>query len=113
MDTVKDTSDYGALFQNLINRILKGDGYSTAGLRQAAFNNSDLPEPLHALIAKVANAAFKVTDGEVDAVKQSGVSEDEIFELIVCAAVGAASRQYENGLAALAEAMQEGGQHAS
>jgi alkylhydroperoxidase/carboxymuconolactone decarboxylase family protein YurZ len=37
-------------------------------------------------------------------VKESGLSEDEVFELVVCAAVGQAARQYESALAALAEA---------
>jgi len=39
--------------------------------------------------------------------------EDQLFELIICAAVGQASRQYEAGLAALAEAKKEGGSYAS
>ena len=45
-----------------------------------------------------------VTDEDVAAVQASGLSEDQIFEIVVCAAIGQASRQYTNALAALASA---------
>jgi len=34
-----------------------------------------------------------------------GLSEDQIFELVVCAAIGQATRQYQSALGALAEAV--------
>ena len=42
------------------------------------------------------------------AAKASGCTEDQIFELVVCAAVGQSTRLYEAGLAALAEATGQG-----
>jgi hypothetical protein len=45
-----------------------------------------------------------VTEADFAAAKASGLSEDQLFELVVCAAVGQSTRQYEAGLAALAEA---------
>ncbi|HEU4556123.1 MAG TPA: hypothetical protein VFS25_24965 [Chitinophaga sp.] len=104
---------YSQLYHSLINRILHGAGHSSQQERQAAFSNADLPQPLHTLLNKVAYEAYKVTDSDIEAVKQTGVNEDQLFELIVCAAVGQASRQYENGLAALAAAVKQGGEHAS
>ena len=104
---------YGPLYHDILNRILKGKGYSSQKERQAAFSNTNLPQPMHPLIDKVAYNAYKVTDEDINALKETGVSEDQIFELIVCGAVGQASRQYENALAALAEAVKEGGSHAS
>ena len=109
----KTGAGYGQLYRNLVNRILKGKGYSSQEARLAAFNNADLPQPMHALIGKVAYNAYKVTDSDIDALKETGVSENQLFELIVCAAAGQASRQYENALAALTEAEKEGGAHAS
>ncbi len=44
------------------------------------------------------------TDGDIAAVKAAGFSDDQTFELVVCAAVGEATRQYQSGLAALAAA---------
>ena len=35
---------------------------------------------------------------------EAGFTEDQLFELVICAAVGQSTRQYEAGLAALAEA---------
>lgn len=49
-----------------------------------------------------------MTDADLAAAKASGFSEDELFELVVCAAVGQSSRLYTAGLAALAAATGEG-----
>lgn len=69
--------------------------------RKAAFNNSGLPEPLGSLVDKVARQAYRVTDEDIAAARASSVSENEIFEIVVCAAVGQATRQYDTALAAL------------
>jgi hypothetical protein len=37
--------------------------------------------------------------------KASGLSEDQVFELVVCAAVGQSARQYETALEALDQAL--------
>lgn len=113
MRTGKNAASFKQLYDNLLNRILKGKGDSSQEQRKAAFNNADLSEPLSTLINKVAHHAYKVTDSDINAVKSTGVSEDQLFELIICAATGQASRQYESGLAALAEVTGKGGKHAS
>jgi hypothetical protein len=64
------------------------------------------------LIEKVARYAYKVTDADITAARTSGLSEDEIFELVVCAAIGQATRQYDSARAAL-EAATKGSEHAS
>lgn len=61
----------------------------------------------------MAYQSYKVTDSDIAAVKATGVTEDQLFELLICGAVGQASRQYQSGLTALAGAIQEGGRHAS
>jgi alkylhydroperoxidase family enzyme len=50
---------------------------------------------------KVASRSSQITDRDLDAVRTAGYSDEQIFELIICAAVGEATRQYESGLAAL------------
>jgi len=105
--------EYKKLYQDLTGRILKGKGESTTQQRQAAFDQTDLPEPSNTLINKVAYQSHKVTDSDISAVKATGVTEDQIFELVICGAMGQASRQYQSGLTALADAIQEGGHHAS
>ena len=85
----------------LVERILEGDGKASPSERRAAFNNTGLAEPLGTLVDKVAKQAYRVTDEDVTAAKVSGLSEDQVFEILVCAAVGQATRQYETAFASL------------
>ncbi|MBR7830845.1 hypothetical protein KDK95_31365, partial [Actinospica sp. MGRD01-02] len=54
---------------------------------------------------KVVATPALVTDADFAAGRAAGLSEDQLFEVVVCAAVGQATRQYEAGLAALDEAL--------
>jgi hypothetical protein len=92
----------------LVDRVLNGEGKASPELRARAFANADLPAPLQALIGKVATRPVQVTDADFTAAKAAGFSEDQLFELVVCAAVGQSARLYEAGLAALAEAAATG-----
>jgi hypothetical protein len=69
----------------LVTRILEGDGHAARAARRAAFENIGLAEPLRTLIDKVARQPTRVTNEDIAAVKASGESEDQIFELVVCA----------------------------
>lgn len=73
-------------------------------LRAKAFENRDLREPLSTLLNKVARRSFEVLDNDFGAALSVGFTEDELFELVICAAVGESSRLYQAGLAALDEA---------
>ena len=95
--------------QAVVTRVLEGDGRASRAERRAAFDDATLIEPLGGLIGKVAKHPTQITDDDIAAVKASGLSEDEIFELVVCAAVGQATRQYLNGLAVLATAIGDEG----
>jgi hypothetical protein len=88
----------------LVNRILHGPGRAPAAQRARAFDNAKLPEPLGPLLDKVAAKPAQVTDADFAAAGAGGFTDDQLFELVICAAVGQATRQYEAGLAALAEA---------
>jgi alkylhydroperoxidase family enzyme len=87
----------------LILRITDGDAHSSAQERRSAFDGNG-PDALRALIEKVQLHAHKITDEDIAAAKAAGFSEDHIFELVVCAAVGQANRQLECALDALDEA---------
>jgi hypothetical protein len=95
------------LHRELVARVLEGDGKAAPELRRAAFENAGLSEPIRTLIEKVAHHAYQITDGDVAAVLTAGLSEDQIFEIVICAAIGQASRQYSSALAALASATDE------
>jgi hypothetical protein len=87
-----------------VQRALNGPGRSRPEARRAAFENQGGNAPGRALVDKIARCAWTVTDADMAAAKAAGVSEDEIFELTVCAAYGQATRQLNAALAALDEA---------
>jgi hypothetical protein len=105
-------SNFTRARQVLIARTLDGDGRASHALRRAAFDNAGLAAPVSTLVDKVAKRAYTVTDDDIAAVRASGLSEDQILELVVCAAIGQATRQYETALAAL-EAATQRSEHAS
>jgi alkylhydroperoxidase family enzyme len=108
-DAVPDEDKKRAAHQALVDRVLSGEGRASAEQRARAFSNDGLSPPLKALIGKVATRPAQVTDADFAAAKASGCSEDQLFELVICAAVGQSARLYEAGLAALAEATVNGG----
>lgn len=90
--------------QALVESVLNGPGQASVEQRSQAFHNEGLAPPLDGLVGKVATAPTEVTEADFTAAKAAGFSEDQVFELVVCAAVGQSTRLYEAGLAALAEA---------
>ena len=94
-------SDIRKAHKALQMRILEGAGDSSPAMRQAAFDNCGLAGPQGALVGKVAERAYRVTDQDIIEVEVAGLSEDQIFEIVVCAAVGQATRQYDEALTAL------------
>src|SRR5688500_10878941 len=88
----------------LVRTVLEAPGRLDAKLRRAAFERGELPEPLGSLVAKIHRNAWKVTDEDVAAARAAGWSQDQLFELIVCAAVGASKERLDAGLRALADA---------
>jgi len=87
----------------VIERITAGGGKASTDHRKAAFDGGG-PAGATGLIEKVTKHAYKVKDEDIAEAKAAGFSEDQIFELVICAAVGQANRQLENALAALDEA---------
>jgi alkylhydroperoxidase family enzyme len=98
-----------AAFRALVDRILNGEGRASAQQRARAYSNEGLSSsPADALIGKVATRPVQVTEADFAAAKAAGLSEDQLFELVICAVVGQSARLYEAGLAALAEATVDG-----
>lgn len=96
-------SDITELHKALIGRILGTQARAPLYLRRAAFDNAGLDEPVSVLVDKVALRSSRVTDEDVADARAAGLSEDQIFEVVVCAAVGQATRQYTRALEALAD----------
>jgi hypothetical protein len=100
-------SDIRQLCRALVARVLEGDGTASHIQRRAAFDNAGLSKPASTLIDKIVHHADKVLDEDIVAVRASGLSEDQIFETVVCAAIGQAVRQHDSAIAALDTAMGE------
>jgi hypothetical protein len=94
-----------AAFRALQDRVLNGEGKASPEQRARAFGNTGLCPPLDGLLGKVVTRPVQVTDADFAAARAAGFSEDELFELVVCAAVGQSARLYDAGLAALAGAV--------
>ena len=92
-----------AAYRALADRILHGAGRASPELRARAFRNAGLAPPLDELLGNVATRPAQVTDADFAAARAAGCSDDELFELVICAAVGQSARLYDAGLAALAE----------
>jgi hypothetical protein len=90
-------ADTTRLRQAVIDRALKGDGKAPQEHRRAAYdnNNAALAPSVRELIYKVVHHAYQVTDDDVEHAKTAGMEEDELFELVVCAALGQAMRQLD------------------
>lgn len=87
------------VIDDVIERVIRGPGESSVADRAKAFD-----APTDSLLAKVAANAWKVTDEDIAAAKAAGRSEDEIFELVIAAALGQSKRQYDAAMAAVEEA---------
>jgi alkylhydroperoxidase family enzyme len=97
-------ADIVAARQALYARLLDGTGHSDPAQRRAAFDGASQSQPAHELLEKIRLHAHRVTDADVQQARAAGLTEDQLFELAVCAAVGQAGRQLDAALAALAAA---------
>jgi alkylhydroperoxidase family enzyme len=71
------------------------------GLCQAAQPDREAPPELAPYLDKVRKNAYRVTDEDIQALKDAGHSEDVIFEQTVSVAVAAGLERLKAGLAVL------------
>ena len=82
--------------------LLDGSGATPAALRQAVAAGWP-PQELVTLVEKIRSRAYTVTDQDLDALR-SRYTEDQLFEIIVAAAFGAAQERLAAARRALEEA---------
>jgi len=88
-----DTSDHGGPVENLRYAVFDAAATTSPEVRRAAATGDALDEPWASYTALVRDASYRITDlSQLD-----GHSEDEIFEVTVAAAVGAALRSFDAG----------------
>lgn len=82
--------------------VLGGPGVTDRGLRQAAASGT-APGAWTVYVRSVREASYRVSEEDIAALQAGGLGEEEIFEVTVAAAVGAAFDRFEAGLRAVAE----------
>lgn len=93
---------FASLRNATASALLQGSGATPADLRQA-IARGDAPPELITLVQKIRSHAYTVTDRDLD-VLRSRYTEDQLFEIIVAAAFGAAHGQLAAARRALEEA---------
>jgi len=92
---------HGNLVAALRRAVFSSPGSTDAGLRRAAAGGDLLPEPWAPYAGKVRERSYRVTDDDVASLRAAGRSEEEIFEITVAAALGAALHRLDAGLRAV------------
>ena len=95
------TARYADLVAVLRAAVFDGPGVVDPPLRRAAGSGADLPQPWAAYVAKVRDASYRITDDDVAVLTAAGCTEEEIFDITVAAATGAALRRLDLGLRAM------------
>jgi hypothetical protein len=70
-------------------------------LHETAASFPKAPMVMEPCLEKVRSRAYAVTDDDVEALKTAGLTEDEIFEQTVAAAVAEGLRRLDKGLEAI------------
>ena len=95
---------HASLRDRVLKRVLDGAGESDPAIRRAvAEGGGRVPADLKPLVEKIHRHAYKVTDEDIARV-QTKYSEDQLFEIVVSAALGASRQRLLAGLKALDQA---------
>lgn len=99
----KAIEDRFASFRNATtSAVLDGDGLTPCELRRVVARG-EAPSDLAPLVQKIRSRAYTVSDADIDALRNQ-YSDDQLFEVIVAATLGAASERLDAALRALEEA---------
>jgi len=95
------TARYADLVAALRAAVFDGAGALDPVIRRAAGAGSAVPEMWAAYVGKVRDASYRITDHDISVLKAAGCTEEEIFEITVAAATGAALQRLDLGLRAM------------
>src|SRR5262245_39102462 len=91
---------YRSKVKELKEAVRSGPGTLDPAVRQIASLAAELSHALGPYVQKVAKHAYKVTDEDITVLHQAGYSDDQIFEVMVSAALGAGLVRLKSGLSA-------------
>jgi hypothetical protein len=99
---------FETLRRQLEAAVITSPGETDPAVRRRAMRGEGDSPALTAFLQRVREHAYRVTDEEVAALTADGHSDDQLFELLLAAALGASQDRLEAGLSAL-----EGGARAA
>jgi hypothetical protein len=91
---------HATLRDQVLRRVLDGPGETDPALRRAAAEGKGLPPDLQELVDKIHAHAYTVSDEDL-ARLQPKYGDDQLFEIILSAALGASRKRLFAGLDAL------------
>ncbi len=97
------TDPHANLRDQVLKSVLAGPGESDPAIRHAVADGKNVPADLQLLVDKVHRHAYKVTDEDIERL-QAKYGDDQMFEIVVSAALGASRNRLLAGLKALDEA---------
>jgi hypothetical protein len=97
------TDPHAELRDRVLRNVLQGAGESDPAIRSAVAEGRGVPGELQPLVDKIHQHAYKVTDDDISRLQEK-YGDDQMFEIIVSAALGASRKRLIAGLAALDEA---------
>jgi alkylhydroperoxidase family enzyme len=99
---MEPTASLASLQRATQNAVLDGPGHLDQSIRQQVALGRP-PADVAVLVEKIRDRAYTVTDADIDALR-ARYSDDQLYELIVAAAIGAAGHRLQRALAALEDA---------
>ena len=97
------TDPHAASRDRVFRTVIEGPGESEIAVRRAAAEDVGVPAELATLVDKIHRHAYKVTDEDLSRLRLT-YSDDQLFEIVVSAALGASRIRLAAGLAALEKA---------
>ena len=94
------TDPHASLRERVIESVLQSPGESDPAIRRGAAEGTGVPSDLQPLVDKIHRHAYKVTDEDI-ARAQAKYGDDQMFEIVVSAALGASRERLLAGLKAL------------
>jgi hypothetical protein len=95
------TDRYKAEVEALRRTIFESAGSTEPAVRVAAGSGGELPEPIRSYAAKVRDRSYRITDADFAVLTTAGLSDDDIFEITIAAAAGAALQRLDAGMRAI------------
>ena len=93
---------HGDVMQRLHDAVLGERGTLPYATRLALATGRDVPAELRPYADKVARHAYRVTDGDLEALRDAGYDDDAIFEITVAVALGVGLHRRDTGVKAIA-----------